>query len=165
MCGRIQDNRYVWQHLYCWKYLLVWKSSSLCIHAYECVHCCFLDLWCKCYLTNKISLHFWHGLFLPNTTCYQWHNLPFSLFITYSIHQISHAFANQHIKRMKAICCEKLEEWIRSTLDSKPGTLLDMFNEMQQLSLRIVCKVTFEYDLLHGGRNEEEQRSRMEKKK
>mmetsp|Transcript_40200 Transcript_40200/g.60913 ORF Transcript_40200/g.60913 Transcript_40200/m.60913 type:complete len:344 (+) Transcript_40200:1271-2302(+) len=48
---------------------------------------------------------------------------------------------------MKEVCYEKLEEWIRNTIDSKPGKSFDVFQEMQQLSLRIICKAAFEYDM------------------
>eukprot|EP00957_Ditylum_brightwellii_P133298 10163781-Ditylum_brightwellii.AAC.1 len=48
---------------------------------------------------------------------------------------------------MKLVCFEKLEEWICNNIDSKPGKSFDVFEEMQRLSLRVICKAVFEYDM------------------
>eukprot|EP00957_Ditylum_brightwellii_P078311 5954208-Ditylum_brightwellii.AAC.1 len=38
---------------------------------------------------------------------------------------VAHGFASQHVKRMKSVCYEQLDEWIHNTIDSEQGAPFD----------------------------------------
>mmetsp|Transcript_14897 Transcript_14897/g.21194 ORF Transcript_14897/g.21194 Transcript_14897/m.21194 type:complete len:346 (+) Transcript_14897:1059-2096(+) len=48
---------------------------------------------------------------------------------------------------MKSVCYEQLDEWIRNTIDSEQGEPFDVFREMTKLTLRIISRAAFEYDV------------------
>lgn len=59
------------------------------------------------------------------------------------------AFAPQQVKRMTSIIETILEEWIQSVLNPSIAQQepVDMAEEMQRLTIRIICMVGFEYEL------------------
>ena len=59
------------------------------------------------------------------------------------------AFSSANIKRMTAMVASLTKEWIRTTLEpsAKAGKSLNIGDELVQLSLRTVCKASFDYDI------------------
>lgn len=62
---------------------------------------------------------------------------------------ISRAFSSNHVKRMDRICAQKLDIWIKETLEPlvEKEESFDVPTEMVQLTLSILCEAAFEYDI------------------
>jgi cytochrome P450 len=62
---------------------------------------------------------------------------------------ISPAFAKHYVDRMHKICKDKTEEWIEKKLEPSmyAGESLDISKEFLFLTLSIICKVAFEYNI------------------
>mmetsp|Transcript_2665 Transcript_2665/g.3561 ORF Transcript_2665/g.3561 Transcript_2665/m.3561 type:complete len:490 (+) Transcript_2665:208-1677(+) len=59
------------------------------------------------------------------------------------------AFSSNHIRRMNEVVVEKTEEFIQSRLNDfvKSGESFDLCDEMMSLTLVIICKAAFEYEM------------------
>lgn len=78
------------------------------------------------------------------------------LFWKHSRRAMSHAFSAEHVRRMNQVVIEKTEDLINEKLDHLAASTngsFDLCNEMMSLTLSVLCKASFDYNITKDEQN------------